>query len=104
MKRWQRQWPRAGTMPSAAVRSYQLGVPQAQSAPMGVGGAFQTFPPMPPPMAHLAEDEVAAPIAVGRKLTRSQVGWLDLFFRSMISIPVDCTPEEACRLISARDR
>ena len=78
------------------------GVPQAQSAPMGVGGAFQTFPPMPPPMAHLAEDEMAAPIAVGRKLTRSQVGWLDLLFRGMISIPVDCTPEEACRLISAR--
>ena len=78
------------------------GVPQAQSAPMGVGGAFQTFPPKPPPMAHSAEDEVAAPIAVGRKLTRSQVGWLDLLFRSMISIPVDCTPEEACRMISAR--
>ena len=71
------------------------GVPQAQSAPMGVGGAFQTFPPMPPPMAHPAEDEMAAPIAVGRKLTRSQVGWLDLLFRGMISIPVDCTPEEA---------
>ena len=53
-------------------------------------------------MAHLAEDEVAAPIAVGRKLTRSQVGWLDLLFRGMISIPVDCTLEEACRMISAR--
>ena len=50
---------------------------------MGVGGAFQTFPPM----AHLAEDEMAAPIAVGKKLTRSQVGWLDLLFRGMISIP-----------------
>ena len=45
---------------------------------------------------------MAAPIAVGRKLTRSQVGWLDLLFRGMVSIPVDCTPEEACRLISAR--
>ena len=39
------------------------------------------------------------PIAVGKKLTRSQV---DLLFRGMVSIPVDCTPEEACRLISAR--
>ena len=78
------------------------GIPQAPSAPMGVGGAFQTFPPMPPPMAHTAEDEVAAPIAVGRKLTRSKVGWLDFFFRGMVSIPVDYTPEEACRLISAR--
>ena len=78
------------------------GVPQAQSAPMGVGGAFQTFPPMPPPMAHLAEDEVAAPITVGWKLTRSQVGWLDLLFRGMISIPVDCTPEEVWRMISVR--
>ena len=78
------------------------GVPQVQSAPVGVGGAFQTFPPMPPPGAHLTEDEVAAPMAVGRKLTRSQVGWLDLLFRGMVSIPVDCTPEEACRMISAR--
>ena len=69
---------------------------------MGVGGAFQTFPPMPPLMAHSAEEEVAAPIASGRKLTRSQVGWLDLLFRGMMSIPVDCTPEEACRMISAR--
>ena len=67
------------------------GVPQAQSAPMGVGGVFQTFPPMPPPMGSLSGG-----------LTRSQVGWLDLFFRSMISIPVDCTPEEAFRMISAR--
>ena len=39
---------------------------------------------------------------LGGKLTRSQVGWLDLLFRGMVSIPVDCTPEEACRLISAR--
>ena len=45
---------------------------------------------------------MAAPVAVGRKLTRSQVGWPDLLFRGMVSIPVDCTPEEACRLISAR--
>ena len=45
---------------------------------------------------------MAAPIAVGWKLTRSQVGWLDLLFRGMISIPVDCTPEEACRMVSAR--
>ena len=79
------------------------GIPQAPSAPMGVGGSFQTFPPMPPPMAHpAAEDEMAAPIAVGKKLTRSQVGWLDLLLRGMVSIPVDCTPEEACRLITAR--
>ena len=52
-------------------------------------------------MAHQAEDEMGAPIAVGRKLTRSQVGWLNLLFRGMISIPVDCALEEACRLISA---
>ena len=45
---------------------------------------------------------MTAPIAVGRKLTRSQVGWLDLLFRGMVSIPLDCTPEEACRPISAR--
>ena len=45
---------------------------------------------------------MAAPIAVGRKLTRSQVGWLDLLFRGFVSIPVDCTPEEVCRLTTAR--
>ena len=78
------------------------GVPHAAAAPMGMGSAFQTFPPMPPPLVHPAEDEMKAPVAVGRKLTRSQVGWLDLLFRGMVSILVDCTPEEACRLISAR--
>ena len=86
MRRWRRPWPRDGTMRSAAVRSYQLGY-RKLSRRHGRGWA---------------EDEVAAPIAVGRKLTRSQVGWLDLLFRGMISIPVDCTPEEACRMISAR--
>ena len=60
------------------------GVPHAQSAPVGVSGAFQTFPPVPPPGAHLVEEEVATPIAVGRKLTRSQVGWLDLLFKGMV--------------------
>ena len=94
MRRWQRQWPRAGTMRSAAVRSYQQGYRKLSRR--------QAFPPMPPPMVHPAEDEMAAPIAVGRKLTRSQVGLLDLLFRGMISIPIDCTPEEACRLIPAR--
>ena len=78
------------------------GVPQTPSAPMGVGSALQTFPPMPPPVAHPAEDEMAAPIAVGRKLTRAQVGWLDLLFKGMVSIPVDCLADEACRLILAR--
>ena len=78
------------------------GAPHVQSAPVGVSGAFQSFPPVPPPGAHFMEDEVAAPIAVGKKLTRSQVGWLDLLFKGMVSIPVDCTPEEACRMISAR--
>ena len=53
-------------------------------------------------MAHPADDEMAAPVAGGRKLTRAQVGWLDLLFKGMISIPVDCLPEEACRLILAR--
>ena len=49
------------------------------------------------------EDEVTAvPGAAGMKLTRSQVGWLDLLFKGMISIPSECTLEEACRLISAR--
>ena len=27
-----------------------------------------------------------------KKLTRSQVGWLDLLFKGMVSFPVDCTP------------
>ena len=92
--RWDDALRRCAIMPA--------GVQQAASAPMGMGGAFQTFPPMPPPLVHPAEDEMAAPITVGRKLTRSQVGWLDLLFRGMVSIPVDCTLEEACRLISAR--
>ena len=78
------------------------GVLHAVSAPMGMGGAFQTSPPMPPLVVHPAEDEMAAPVAFGRKLTRSQVGWLDLLFRGMVSILVDCTLEEACRLLSAR--
>ena len=78
------------------------GAPLAQSGPGGVNGAFQSFPPVPPPGAHFVEDEVAAPIAVGKKLTRSQVGWLDLLFKGMVSLPVDCTPEEACRMILAR--
>ena len=47
-------------------------------------------------------DDMAAPNNVGRKLIRSQVGWLDLLFLCMVSIPVDCTLEEACRMISAR--
>ena len=41
-------------------------------------------------------------IALVRKLTKSRVGWLDLLFKGLVSIPVDCTQEEACRLISAR--
>ena len=57
---------------------------------------------MPPPVGHPADDEMAAPIAAGRKLTRAQVGWLDLLFKGMVSIPVDCVAEEACRLILAR--
>ena len=92
----------AAAMASRRCAIVLAGMPQTPSAPMGLGGAFQTFPPMPPPMAHPAEDEMAAPIAVGRKLTRSQVGWLDLLFRGMVSIPIDCALEEACRLISAR--
>ena len=80
----------------------QAGMPQTPSAPMGMCGAFQSFPANAAADGHPAEDEMAAPIAVGRKLTRSQVGWLDLLFRGMVSIPVDCTPEEASRLISAR--
>ena len=92
--RWDDALRRCAIMPA--------GVPHAASAPVGMGGTFQTFPPMPPPLVHPAEDEMAASITVGRKLTRSQVGWLDLLFRCMVSIPVDCTLEEACRLISAR--
>ena len=46
------------------------------------------------------DDDMVSPSNVGRKLTRSQVGWLDLLFRGMVSIPVDGTLEEACRLIS----
>ena len=78
------------------------GVPQAPSAPPGVGGALQTFPPMPPPVAHPADDEITALGPVARRLTRAQVGWLDLLFKGMISIPVDCLSEVACRLILAR--
>ena len=80
------------------------GMPQFASAPVGLGGAFQLFPPMPPLVVHPTgvDDDMAAPTNGGRELTRSQVGWLDLLFRSMVTIPVDCTLEEACRLISAR--
>ena len=92
--------------PAAAMASRWDGaLRRCAIMPTGVphmGGTFQTFPPMPPPLVHPAEDEMAAPITVGRKLTRSQVGWLDLLFRGMISIPLDCTLEEACRLTSAR--
>ena len=88
--RWDDALRRCAIMPA--------GVPHAASAPMGMGGAFQRFPPMP----HPAEDEMAAPITLGRKLTRSQVGWLELLFRCMVSIQVDCALDEACRLISAR--
>ena len=38
----------------------------------------------------------------GAKTHKSQVGWLDLLFKGLVSIPVDCTLEEACRLLSAR--
>ena len=80
------------------------GMPQAASALVGMGGAYQAFPPMPPPVVHStgADDDLAAPNNGGGKLTRSQVGWLDLLSRSVVSIPVDCTLEEACRLIFFR--
>ena len=50
------------------------GAPHAQVAPVGVSGASQSFPPVPPPGAHLMKDDVTLPIAVEKKLTRSQVG------------------------------
>ena len=52
------------------------GMPQAASAPVGMGGDFHAFPPMPPPVVHPAavDDDMAAPNNVGRKITRSQVG------------------------------
>ena len=67
-----------------------------------MSGASQSLPPAPLLGANLMEDGVTLPIAVGKKLTRSQVGWLDLLFKGIVSIPVDCTPEEACRVVSAR--
>ena len=44
---------RFGTMLSAAVRSYQQGYRMLSLRRWGVSGAFQTFPPVPPPGAHL---------------------------------------------------
>ena len=101
MRRWQRQRLHGGMMHSAGVRSCRQGCRKLRRRRWEWAVHSRRFrrcrrrwPP--------GEDEMAAPIAVGRKLTRSQVGWLDLLFRGMVSIPVDCTPEEACRLISAR--
>ena len=77
------------------------GARHAQAGLVGVSGASQSLPP-PLLGANPVKDGVTLPIAVEKKLTRSQVGWLDLLFKGIVSIPVGCTPEEACRVVSAR--
>ena len=104
MRRWQRQWPHGGDDALRRCAIMPTGMPQVAPAPVGMGGAFNAFPPMPPLVVHpvAMDDDMAAPNNVGEEAHQIAGGLVGSPLPVHGIHPVDCTLEEARRLISAR--